>query len=97
MSKKTITIVIVIFIVVALVAVGTIYVISQSKKPKGAVGEELKKEKPPEKKASNEYSTGVNLGGVGQGTENPLKDMPVANPLENVANPYRDPYKNPFK
>jgi len=51
----------------------------------------MKKEEP------SKYNVNVDLSGIGAATENPLKNMPTTNSLENVANPYRDPYKNPFK
>ena len=43
------------------------------------------------------YGIGIDLSGLGKMTENALKNMPFTNPLERVANPFRDAYKNPFK
>ena len=52
-----------------------------------------------EEKDSNVSAVGNTLGvqDIGQATDNPLQDMPSTNPLEDVANPFRDAYKNPFK
>lgn len=44
----------------------------------------------------SKYGIGIDFGGIGKGTENVLENMPATNPLENVANPFRDTYKNPF-
>ena len=52
-----------------------------------------------EEKDSSVSAVGNTLGvqDIGQATDNPLEDMPSTNPLEDVANPFRDAYKNPFK
>lgn len=34
---------------------------------------------------------------MGKAVENPLEEMPVFNPYEEVANPFTEIYKNPFK
>lgn len=47
--------------------------------------------------AQGKYGIGIDLSGIGEGTENALENMPSTNPLEEVANPFRDAYKNPFK
>lgn len=44
-----------------------------------------------------DFNIGVDAGNVGQGAESVLKNMPATNPLEEVANPFRDAYKNPFE
>lgn len=44
-----------------------------------------------------DFNVGIDLSGLGKMTENALKNMPLTNPLEEVANPFRDAYKNPFK
>ena len=48
-------------------------------------------------KPSGEFSIGLDVSGIGKGTENVLKNMPIVNPLEKLANPFRDAYKNPFE
>lgn len=44
-----------------------------------------------------DFNIVIDTSGVGKGTENALENMPSANPLEGVVNPFRDAYKNPFK
>jgi len=88
MSKKTIVFfIIVIAVLVAIFAVYFIY------------GEEWLKEEM--KKGLQgfgvDFNIGIDVSGVGKGTENALKNMPLINPLEGVVNPFRDAYKNPFK
>ena len=88
-NKKTI----IIFIIAAiLVATAGVYCIYQWKKPK-----EEAKDKFPKVDIGVDFNIGVDVSGVGKGTENALKNMPPTNPLEDVANPFRDAYKNPFK
>lgn len=82
MSKKIIIIFIIIIIAI-LVAIAGVYYIPKEKKPKIDIGVD--------------FNIGVDVSGVGKGTENALKNMPPTNPLEEVANPFRDAYKNPFK
>ena len=44
-----------------------------------------------------ELDVGIDVGSeVGKAVVNPLAEMPVVNPLEDVANPFRDSYQNPF-
>lgn len=91
MSKK-ILIILIIVIVAILVAVAGVYYIYKAKKTK-----EEAKDKFPKVEVGVDFNIGVDVSGVGQGTENVLKNMPPTNPLEDVANPFRDAYKNPFK
>ncbi len=87
MSKKTIFFIIVIAVLVAIFAVYFLY------------GEKWLKEgmKKGLQGFGIDFNIGVDVSGVGKGTENALKNMPSTNPLEGVANPFRDAYKNPFK
>lgn len=87
-NKKVI---IVSIIAAVLLATAGVYFFSKSEKPK-----EEAKEQPQKVDTGIDY-TGVDAGNVGQGAESVLKNMPSTNPLEDVANPFRDAYKNPFE
>lgn len=61
---------------------------------------------PAQRSKENQPSSGIESGigvdvgidvEVGEGLENPLGDMPSANPLKDVVNPFEDTYKNPFE
>lgn len=86
MNKKIAIIIIVIVAVVAIIAAS--YLIVSGLRKKGAQTPKLN---------LGGAGTGVELGDIGKATANPLENMPATNPLENVANPFRDSYKNPFK
>ena len=77
-------IVIIIFIVILLLAAGVYFIFFRGG-AKGKYG------------AGIDFNVGVDLSGIGEGTENALENMPSTNPLEGVANPFRDTYKNPFE
>ena len=87
MSKK----IIIIFIIVAiLVAVAGVYFIYGEKWLKEGMKKGLQG-------FGIDFNIGIDVSGVGKGTENALKNMPSTNPLEGVVNPFRDAYKNPFE
>ena len=77
-------IVIIIFIVILLLAAGVYFIFFRGG-AKGKYGIGI------------DFNIGIDLRGLGKMTENALKNMPLTNPLEKVANPFRDAYKNPFK
>ncbi len=86
MRKKT-AIILAIIALVFIVSAGVYYGILRKRAGKGAqqfVG-------------SAGFDIGTNIGDISELTANPLKNMPSANPLEKVVNPFRDLYKNPFK
>ena len=87
MSKKATIIFIIVAILVAVTGVYFIYGEKWLKKgaKKGLQGFGV------------DFNIGIDVSGVGKGTENALKNMPSTNPLEGVVNPFRDAYKNPFK
>ena len=91
MSKKAIIISIII-IAIVLVAIFGVYYISKWRKAKEQTGKGLEG-----LDIGVDLNVGVDVGEIGKGTENVLKNMPATNPLEEVANPFRDAYKNPFK
>ncbi len=85
-------IIIILIIVAILLVIAGVYYFSRGEKPK-----EETKDQPQKVDEGADFNIGVDAGNVGQGTESALKNMPSANPLEEVANPFRDAYKNPFK
>lgn len=93
MSKKFL--IILIAIAVVLIAASAVYFVSKGNKS----GKEANITRPspsPILSPTPASSPDVN-DNIGSATENPLENMPAANPMENVANPFRDSYKNPFK
>ncbi len=95
MNKKFL-IIFVVVVAVILVAASGGYYISKEKKAKEGEKEGAKKELQ-DVGIGVDFNIGVDVGDIGKATENPLKNMPSTNPLEEVANPFRDSYKNPFK
>ena len=88
MNKKAI--IIFIIVIVVLVAIFVVYFIYGEKwLKKGAKGGL--------QGFGIDFNIGIDVSGVGKGTENALKNMPLINPLEGVVNPFRDAYKNPFE
>ncbi len=91
MNRKFLIIFIVVVAVILVAASGGYY-ISKDKKAK-----EGKKKEIQDIGMGVDFNIGVDVSDIGKATENPLKNMPSTNPLEEVANPFRDSYKNPFK
>ena len=85
-------IIIILIIVAILLVIAGIYYFSRGEKPKEETKDQLQKVD-----VSVDFNIGVDVGDVGKGTESALKNMPSTNPLEEVANPFRDAYKNPFE
>ena len=82
-------VVVIIFIVILLLAAGVYFIFFKERKPEeGARGEYG---------GGINFNIGIDVSGIGEGTENALENMPPTNPLEGVANPFRDTYKNPFE
>lgn len=88
MSKKVI--IIFIIVIVVLVAIFAVYFIYGDKWLKKGAEKWLQG-------FNVDFNIGIDVSGIGKGTENALKNMPSINPLEGVVNPFRDAYKNPFE
>lgn len=83
---------IILIVVIILLVIAGVYYFSRREKSKDEA-EDLSQKVD----AGINYDVDANVGDVGKGTENALKNMPATNPLEEVANPFRDAYKNPFE
>lgn len=91
---------ILIIIIVAVLIVGGVvyyYIIRPGLVEKLAPAEEERAEEkmPMVEIGGVEMGVGVEVD-IGKATENPV-EIPSTNPLEDVANPFRDSYKNPFE
>lgn len=88
--KKAIIIILIIIIVLAVGGAAYYFLCYEKETPEGPAASTVTPKVP----EIGKVAPSVELGG---GAENPLKDMPSTNPMENVKNPFKESYKNPFK